>query len=66
MLFRLAATTGLRRGELLGLRWSDVDLDTGRLEVTQALTAVGYTTSSRLTTRPVDAASAWILRQSST
>ncbi len=51
-LFRLAAATGLRRGELLRLRWSDVDLDTGRLEVTQALTAVGYTTSfSRLKTR---------------
>lgn len=51
MLFRLAAATGMRRGELLGLRWSDVDLDTGRLEVTQALTAVGYTTSSRLKTK---------------
>lgn len=52
MLFRLAAATGMRRGELLGLRWSDVHLDTGRLEVTQALTAVGYTTSfSRLKTK---------------
>lgn len=29
------ATTGLRRGELLGLRWSDVDLDGGRLSVRQ-------------------------------
>ena len=52
MLFRLAATTGMRRGELLGLRWSDVHLDTGRLEITQALTAVGYKTSfSRLKTK---------------
>jgi integrase len=52
MLFPLAAATGMRRGELLGLRWSDVDLDAGRLEVTQALTAVGYTTSfSRLKTK---------------
>jgi integrase len=35
----LAATTGLRRGELLGLRWADVDLDAGRLAVRQTLTA---------------------------
>src|SRR5438270_2259524 len=48
MLFRLAAATGMRRGELLGLRWSDVHLDTGRLEITQALTAIGYTTSFSL------------------
>lgn len=34
-LWRLAATTGLRRGEVLGLRWRDVDLDAGRLQVTQ-------------------------------
>jgi len=52
MLFRLAAATGMRRGELLGLRWSDVHLDTRRLEITQALNAVGYATSfSRLKTK---------------
>ncbi|WP_372455658.1 site-specific integrase [Nonomuraea sediminis] len=31
---------GLRRGELLGLRWEDVDLDTGTLEVVQTLQRV--------------------------
>jgi integrase len=31
----LTATTGMRRGELAGLRWSDVDLETGRLSVRQ-------------------------------
>lgn len=36
----LAATTGMRRGEVLGLRWRDVDLDAGRLAVTQAVTTV--------------------------
>jgi integrase len=32
--------TGLRPGEALGLRWSDVDLDAGRLTVRRALTWV--------------------------
>jgi integrase len=29
----LLATTGMRRGEVLGLRWRDVHLDAGRLSV---------------------------------
>jgi integrase len=33
-LWILAITTGMRQGELLGLRWSDVDLDRGVLHVT--------------------------------
>jgi integrase len=33
----IAATTGLRRGELAGLRWDDVDLDSGRLHVRQSI-----------------------------
>jgi integrase len=33
----LAATTGLRRGELAGLRWTDIDLVAGRLHVRQAI-----------------------------
>lgn len=52
MLFRLAAATGMRRGEVLGLRWDDVHFDTNRIEVTQALTSVGYRLEfSRLKTR---------------
>jgi integrase len=39
-LFRLAALTGMRRGEVCGLRWSDGDLDAARLEVRQQLTVV--------------------------
>ncbi len=35
--FAVAIATGMRRGELLGLRWSDVDLDRGMLTVRQAL-----------------------------
>ena len=41
-IWRLAAMTGMRRGEVLGLRWSDVDLESARLAVRQALVTVGY------------------------
>jgi integrase len=37
----LAITTGLRRGELLGLRWDDADLDRGTLRVGRALVREG-------------------------
>jgi len=33
----LALGTGMRRNEMLGVRWGDVDLDAGRLTVEQAL-----------------------------
>ena len=36
-LFILAATTGVRQGELLGLRWADVDLDAGVAAVRQTV-----------------------------
>jgi integrase len=36
-LYMLAISTGLRRGELLGLRWKDVDLERGTLRVGRAL-----------------------------
>ena len=32
----------MRRGEILGLRWGDVDLDAGRLSVSRSLVSVGY------------------------
>ncbi|MCI3227062.1 tyrosine-type recombinase/integrase [Streptomyces sp. NP-1717] len=39
--YELAVRIGLRRGELLGLRWSDLDLYEGVLTVRQALQRVG-------------------------
>jgi len=38
----LAAMTGLRRGELLGLRWGDLDLEAAALQVVQCVTQVGW------------------------
>jgi integrase len=36
-LYIVAVHTGLRRGELLGLRWDDVDFEAGKLRVTRQL-----------------------------
>jgi len=36
MMIFLALRTGMRRGELLGLRWEDVDLSIGRIHVRQS------------------------------
>lgn len=40
-LWSVALAIGLRRGEALGLRWSDVDLVEGRVRITKALSRVG-------------------------
>ena len=40
-LYVLVIQTGMRRGELFGLRWDDVDLDNGWLHVRQALAPGG-------------------------
>lgn len=40
MIVAVAAGTGLRRGELCGLRWSDVDLDGAELVVRRAVVEV--------------------------
>lgn len=45
------ATTGCRRGEALGLRWSDVDLDEGRAVFRQTLTAIAHEIQVTTTTK---------------
>ncbi len=40
-LYALALYLGLRRGELLGLQWDDVDLDNGYVEIRRTLQRVG-------------------------
>lgn len=52
---RLAAMTGMRRGEVVGLRWSDVDVDASRLAVRPSASCAGYkvhvTTNKTATSR---------------
>jgi integrase len=43
--FHLSAFTGMRRGEVLGVRWRDIDLEAGRVSVRQALVSVSYDVS---------------------
>lgn len=53
-MFRLLAATGLRRGEAVGLRWDDVDLDGRVLHVRRTLTRLG---GELVTTEPKSARS---------
>ncbi len=69
----LAATTGMRRGEVLGLRWSDVELTAARVHVRQIRTVARYqvsTTSPKTAkgtrTLALDPATAAALRAHST
>jgi integrase len=54
--FVLLATTGMRRGEVLGLRWTDLDFDGGELAVSNTLTTVG---TSLVTCPPKSSRSRW-------
>jgi len=38
----VAACTGMRRSELLGLRWGDIDLNAATISINRGLVAIGY------------------------
>ena len=40
-MFLLELTTGMRRGEILGLKWRDINLETGELNIKRQLTTKG-------------------------
>ena len=40
--WHVSAMTGMRRGEVLGLRWIDLDLDAAHIHVRKALASVAY------------------------
>lgn len=44
VLWLILATTGMRRGEVLGLSWTDVDFDRARVNVRRTLVQAGYRT----------------------
>jgi integrase len=66
--YRLAAYTGARRGELLNLRWRDIDLDLGEIHITGSTAVIGgqriegTTKSGRSRTVSIDAETAQVLR----
>lgn len=55
----LAAMTGMRRGEVLGLRWSDIDFDAATLSIRRSVSCTGYQvhttpTKTRTSRRAID------------
>ena len=47
VLWKIAATTGVRRGEIVGLAWPDVDFDAGTITITQTIQIDGRTLYSK-------------------
>lgn len=71
--WRVALATGMRRGELLGLRWKDIDLDNRTIAVARSVTTIknkgekqyltqGPTKSGRVRVVDIDAQTAERLR----
>jgi integrase len=66
--YRLAAYTGARRGELLNLRWRDLDLDHGQVRITGSAAVIGgqriegTTKSGRSRTVSIDVETAQVMR----
>lgn len=50
-MFRLAATTGARRSQLLGVRWADIDIEAGAVRFTRSVTRADGATVTREQTK---------------
>jgi integrase len=55
----LTAMTGMRRGEIIGLQWDDVDFAAGTLSIQRSVTCTGYEvhvtrTKTRTSRRPIN------------
>lgn len=67
--FHLAAYTGARRGELLNLRWADVDLDRAMIQITGTAAVIngqrveGSTKGGRMRQVSIDPATVRVLRE---
>ena len=49
LFIRVMVATGMRRAEVCGLRWSDIDFDTGRLNVSRSYLAIATARGDRPT-----------------
>jgi integrase len=67
--FHVAAYTGARRGELLNLRWTDIDFDAGKITITGSTAVIGgervngTTKSGRTRVVSIDDETVAVLRQ---
>ena len=67
--FHVAAYTGARRGELLNLRWTDIDLEAKKITITGSTAVIGgervngTTKSGRIRVVSIDDETAAVLRQ---
>ena len=67
--FHVAAYTGARRGELLNLRWTDIDLDAKKITITGSTAVIGgervngTTKSGRTHVASIDDETVAVLRQ---
>jgi integrase len=67
--FHFLATTGMRRGEALGLKWEDIDLDAAKVSIRRARVMVahvatdGSTKTGRARVIELDAGTVAVLRQ---
>ncbi|HAA89941.1 MAG: Integrase family protein [Thermoanaerobacterales bacterium 50_218] len=65
-LFRLALASGMRIGEIIALRWEDVDLEEGRIRVVRTVSGKGYDrpkTKRGVRTVPIDPETVRALRE---